>query len=86
MAIHLYGGVEATLAPGGHEVRLRETSDYPWSGDIRIEIDPEAPRAFDLKLRIPGWARDATAAVNGEPVPLSAARGYATIHRVLEQG
>ncbi len=86
VAIHLYGGVEATLAPGGQKVRLRETSDYPWSGDIRIEIDPEAPRAFDLKLRIPGWGKDATAAVNGKPVPLSAARGYATIHRVWRKG
>ena len=45
------------VAIGGAKVALRETSDYPWSGDIRIEIDPEAPAAFDLKLRIPGWAK-----------------------------
>ena len=68
------------------EGRLRETSDYPWSGEVRIEIDPEAPAAFDLKLRIPGWAKGATTAVNGEPIALTATNGYATIHRVWRKG
>ena len=53
------------------KVALRETSDYPWSGEVRIDIDPETPAAFDLKLRIPGWAKGATAAVNGEPIALA---------------
>ena len=65
---------------------MRETSDYPWSGDIRIEVDPEAPAAFDLKLRVPGWAKGATAAVNGEPIALAPERGYATIHRLWSKG
>ena len=56
VAFHLYGGLEANVAIAGTKVALRETSDYPWSGDIRIEVDPEAPAAFDLKLRVPGWA------------------------------
>ena len=61
---------ETTATLAGVKVALRETSDYPWSGEVRIDIDPEAPAAFDLKLRIPGWARGATAAVNGEPIAL----------------
>ena len=65
---------------------LREASAYPWSGDIRIEVDPEPPSAFDLKLRVPGWAKGATAAVNGEPVALTPERGYATIHRLWSKG
>ena len=71
VAFHLYGGLEANVAIGGTKVALRETSDYPWSGDIRIEVDPEAEAAFDLKLRVPGWAKGAKATVNGEPVPLA---------------
>jgi len=67
-------------------VALRETSDYPWVGEVRIEIDPETPAAFDLKLRIPGWAKGATAAVNGEPTALTATNSYATIHRVWRKG
>ena len=86
VAFHLYGGFETTVAIGGVEVALREASDYPWSGDIRIEVDPETPAAFDLKLRVPGWAKGATAAVNGEPVALTPERGYATIHRLWSKG
>ena len=62
---------------------MREISTYPWSGDIRIEVEPEKPAKFTLKLRIPGWARDATASVNGKPVAVAAAteNGYLAISR-----
>jgi DUF1680 family protein len=86
VALHLSVGFEATVALGGQKVRVRETSDYPWSGEIRIAIDPDAPAAFDLKLRIPHWAKAATLAVNGEPVALALHRGYATIHRSWRKG
>src|SRR5271165_2105731 len=86
VAFHLYGGVETSVTIGGRKVRLHETSDYPWTGDIRIAIEPEAPTAFDLKLRVPAWAKGAAVAVNGEPVALAMARGYATIHRTWSKG
>ncbi len=66
--------------------RCREVSNYPWSGDISIEIEPESEKAFDVKLRIPGWCRGATAKVNGEAVELQAVNGYATIHRTWKRG
>ena len=85
VAFHLYGGVrDERRRSAASKVALRETSDYPWSGDIRIEVDPEAPAAFDLKLRIPGWAKDATAAVNGEPMPLAIERGLCDDPSALE--
>ena len=86
VAFHLYGGLEANVAIAGRSVAFRETSDYPWSGDIRIEVDPEAAAAFDLKLRVPGWVRSAKATVNGEPIPLAVMSGYATIHRRWSKG
>jgi uncharacterized protein len=86
VAFHLYGGFETTVALDGVKVGVRETSGYPWSGAVRIDIGPEAPAAFDLKLRIPGWAKVATAAVNGEPVALTPINGYATIRRRWRMG
>ena len=85
-AFHLYGGFETTATLAGVKVALRETSAYPWSGEVRIDIDPEAPAAFDLKLRIPGWAKDATAAVNGETIAVLPVNGYATIRRQWRKG
>ena len=86
VAFHLYGGIEAQVAIAGTTVAVRETSDYPWSGEIRIEIDPETPTAFDVKLRVPDWAKGAAATVNGEPVPLAVTRGYATVRRLWSKG
>src|SRR5208337_1697555 len=70
----------------GTKVALSETSAYPWSGEVAIAIEPEGPAAFDLKLRIPGWAKGATAAVNGEKVALAPVNGYATIRRQWRKG
>jgi DUF1680 family protein len=38
-------------------------------------------RAFDVKLRIPGWSSGAKVSVNGEAVALDPVNGYLTIHR-----
>ncbi len=86
VAFHLYGGFETTAAIGGVRVALREKSDYPWAGEVEIAIDPETPLAFDLKLRVPGWAEGATATVNGQPIALAVERGYASIHRTWSAG
>jgi DUF1680 family protein len=86
VAFHLYGGFETTLVTGGVDVALRESGAYPWSGDVRIEVDPETPASFDLKLRISGWADGAAAEVNGFPISLKPVSGYATIHRRWSRG
>ena len=74
VAFHIYGGISATREIAGSMVVLRETSNYPWSGDIRIAIDPEAPTNFDVKLA----SLDALDAVRGKTdrvCPLSCAKG-----------
>ena len=86
IAFHLYGGVSTTIELASGRVALRETSTYPWSGDIRIEVAPASPAAFRLLLRIPGWARGATAAVNGAPVEAAPRNGYLTIDRTWHPG
>jgi DUF1680 family protein len=88
VAFHLYGGISATVRLAGGQVALREVSAYPWSGDIRVEVNPETPFPFDLKLRIPGWTRNATASVNGTPVAVEQGTkdGYLRISRRWQAG
>jgi DUF1680 family protein len=88
IAFHLYGGISTEVALKFGKVGLCETSTYPWSGDIRIEVDPETPAEFALKLRIPCWTREARASVNGEPVAIepSTVNGYLTILRRWQAG
>jgi uncharacterized protein len=47
---------------------LRQETDYPNSGRVRLLVAPARPVSFALQLRIPAWARGSTACINGEPV------------------
>ncbi|MEX2318885.1 MAG: beta-L-arabinofuranosidase domain-containing protein, partial [Bauldia sp.] len=88
LAVHLYGGTAATIAVGDRKVRVTESSAYPWSGSIRLAIDPETPAEFTVKLRIPGWARDASARINGAGIDVAGdvRNGYLEIRRTWSPG
>lgn len=60
--VNLYAGSQSTVKVAGTEVALKQETRYPWAGLVRVSVEPAAPAAFELRLRIPGWARN-------EPVP-----------------
>ncbi len=87
IAVHLYGGSTAKLEAGGSAVTIRQAADYPWSGKVRIAVDPEAPATFTLRLRIPGWAKGASMRLNGAPVDTEArVNGYVALSRAWQAG
>ena len=55
--VHLYAAstLDTEWIDGGR-IRLRQETDYPWSGDVGIVIDEAPEREIEIKLRIPGWA------------------------------
>ena len=89
IAVHLYGGAKTTLQLGETTVHLTETSDFPWSGKVKIKVEPEQAARFALRLRIPAWGRQgATVSVNGTPVDVTAntIKGYLSIDRIWDKG
>ncbi|MFV0384074.1 glycoside hydrolase family 127 protein [Paracoccus sp. (in: a-proteobacteria)] len=86
IALHLYCGSQAEISVAGTDVALRVETDYPVSGRIRVRVDPVAPADFTLSLRIPGWASDHAAAVNGDSIDLPVERGYLRITRRWQAG
>lgn len=88
IAFHLYGGITISVTLKSVKVALRETSAYPWSGDIRIVVEPEQAVEFTLYLRIPGWSRAAKASVNGQTVAVepSTKNGYLAVSRTWQAG
>jgi DUF1680 family protein len=68
ISVNLYTAAEATFKlDGGLPVVLRQETDYPNSGRIRIGLAPDRPQTFALRLRIPAWADNARVTVNGQP-------------------
>lgn len=46
----------------GQQVGVTQETRYPWDGEVLIKIDPAVKSAFNLCIRVPGWA-------TGSPVP-----------------
>ena len=61
--VNLFVASDATLPLASGVVRLSQETEYPWSGAVRIAVNPEADGArFALNVRVPGWC-------TGRPVP-----------------
>lgn len=88
VAVHLYCASEARVElANGAKFTLTQHTDYPWSGDIKVTVNPETSARFAVSLRIPTWARGATLAVNGQPLALKGQiiDGYIRIEREWHQ-
>jgi uncharacterized protein len=81
VAVHLYVRGHADCTVAGRHVRLRQETEYPWKGRIRIEVEPQSPVEFSLRLRIPGWARSHELILNGKLLGAEIEHGYATLRR-----
>jgi len=61
--VNLYIASKAEIKmDDGRLLNISQETRYPWDGAIKFTVAPDRTSNFDLKLRIPGWARN-------EPVP-----------------
>lgn len=69
MAVNLYEDVIAQVQlPDQAVVGVSMKSAYPYNGAVRIELSTEGSHAFQLRLRLPGWCKSFSLAVNGQKV------------------
>ena len=86
VAVNLYtaSSAEAEIS-AGLKLVLRQETDYPNSGTVRIHVDPSKPAKFPVKLRIPRWCNSATITVNGK-AHSNANPGFAEVQRSWKRG
>ncbi len=60
--VNLFAASTANIDIEGKNIELEQTTNYPWDGDVTIEVKKNPIGEFAIKLRIPGWAK-------GEVVP-----------------
>jgi DUF1680 family protein len=89
LAAWLYAASEMTATAGDAAipVTIRADSDYPFRGDVRLEMTSDEPVEFPLYLRVPQWCRAFSVTLNGSPLEAEAApRGYLRIERTWARG
>ncbi len=52
----------------GTPIKLSQVTNYPWSGDVRLTVQPDKPSQFTVYLRWPSWAAAAEIQVNGNRI------------------
>jgi len=48
----------ASVKTDSQTVKLKQETNYPWSGAVRITVLPAKTAEFTINVRIPGWARN----------------------------
>jgi len=60
--VNLFIGSKTRFKLPKTSVEISQQSDYPWNGNIALQVSPSSKSVFSLYLRIPGWAHN-------QPVP-----------------
>ena len=81
-----YSPCEVRTVVRGTSVHLVEETSYPFRGIVRMRVNPSAPLAFPLLLRIPAWAAGASIKINGQAQPAPAPGTFARIERTWKPG
>ncbi len=81
--LYVAGSVETDLA--GNAVKLKQETKYPWSGQVRIAVEPAKPAEFSVHLRVPSWCEQFQVKVNGSPLP-GVGQAAGALPQGVEQG
>lgn len=89
--VNMYVGSEGSINVRGTKVALKQETNYPWEGSIKMTVSPETQKEFTMKIRIPGWVQEqknknVSITVNGEAVTAAAEKGYVSITREWSEG
>ena len=70
--VNLFVGSNTSIDLAKGKVEIRQETEYPWKGMIKLTVNPEQPQSFALKIRLPGWAK-------GNP-------GAGALYKFLDEG
>lgn len=79
--VNLYIASRAELTLAGSRIVIVQDHDYPWNGQLKIDITVDQPTEATLWLRIPAWAQRHELHAGSEQIREPARRGYVPIRR-----
>ena len=83
--VNLYVAGTGQTTVNGQQVVVKQQTNYPWEGAVKIEVHPERREEFTICLRIPGWCREYGLRINGSPVDNGTTEdGYVKLRRAWQ--
>jgi DUF1680 family protein len=90
VCVHLFAGSRTRIEGRDQPIILRQETNYPWSGAVRLVVEipaGQAPQPFTLHLRVPGWCKAYTLKINGSPYDAQPdPSGYLAVQREWRDG
>lgn len=56
--VNLYIGNRAAFEVAGKTMKISQSTNYPWEGQVVFNVESEQEVAAQFKFRVPGWARN----------------------------
>jgi len=97
--VNLFIGSTVTVEDvAGTDVQMIQKTDYPWSGDVSVTVNPQEQKTFSVMIRVPNRSVSelytgtpqsdgiTSISVNGSAITPSIDKGYAVISRQWKAG
>jgi hypothetical protein len=86
--VNLYTASEAQIQlSDGNLVRVKQETDYPNSGNVKVEVSPSVSAEFAVSFRIPQWYVSPSMSLNGKPADAQVRPGaFTALRREWKEG
>ena len=86
--VNLYIGSTANIVIGKNNVVLKQETNYPWNGDVKLVVQSlSSPLKKEMRLRIPSWCKKYTLSLNGKEIARPIIEnGYAVLKKDWKKG
>lgn len=81
-----FPGNSTLKTPSGKELKIAVETNYPVSGNIKVQLELAEAEEFNYVIRIPAWSKNSTIKVNGKEQSNVKAGEYYIINKVWNTG
>lgn len=77
--VNLYIGNNSRVSVDGTDISLKQETNYPWDGSVKLTVSATRPLKKEIRLRIPGWCQTYELKINGKRLNTPVEKGYAIV-------